>query len=192
MIPGEAGETMKKQAGFTLIELLVTSAIAMVVLAAVYELFINTNKIYTVQSKVVNLQQGIRGAVNLMAQDIRMAGLNPTGEAGNATIQSANATSIRVAYDYNASGACDRDALYVFDASGDRLTMDGTTLSDGIASFDLQYTLADGTTTANPADPAEIRGVDINVCGRISGSYADEFNSTYCFTRGVTCRNMGI
>jgi type IV pilus assembly protein PilW len=184
---------MQRQAGFTLIELLVTTAISLVVLAAVYELFINTNKIYTVQSKVVNLQQDIRGAVNIMAKDIRMAGLN--GTETNATIHAANATSIRVAYDYDGNGACNgthEDVTYTYVAGSDELTMNANTLAGDIQSFDLQYTLEDGTTTANPADPGEIRVVDVNVCGRISGSYADEHNSTYCFTRGVQCRNMGI
>lgn len=188
----------KNDSGFTLIEILVAAALLALVLASVTGMFISTNKMHTVQNKVVTIQQGIRASLDSLSRDIRMACLNPTGEASNAGFATANATTVRILYDFNENGTCDRDRTYRYSAADRQLEVQRsgsgsfTPLVEDIDSLTFTYTLQDGTTTSSPADPDDIRVVTVNVCGQISGSYADTFNSTYCFDNTAYCRNMGL
>ena len=60
--------------GITLIELLVALVICGVVIAGVYRVFVAQSKAYTVQDQVVEVQQGIRSAMEILLRDLRMAG----------------------------------------------------------------------------------------------------------------------
>ena len=189
----------ENNAAFTLVELLVAIAISGIVLAAVTKLFISTNRIYTVQKQVVHLQQTIRASLNIMSRDIRMAGLDPTGNA-DAGIESANSTNLRIKYDYNGSGTCDRDRNYQYNTSKERLEVEsggsggfsGLSEEGRIQSMSFDYLLEDGTSSNNPTNPDKIRSVTVSVCGQITGAYADARNNTYCFNNTVTPRNMGL
>lgn len=76
--------------GFTLVETLVVMAIFAIVVMAVFSLVIPTQQSTVAQSRVADLQQGLRLAVNVMTQDLLKAGFlvlddpitfegNPTG-----------------------------------------------------------------------------------------------------------------
>jgi prepilin-type N-terminal cleavage/methylation domain-containing protein len=67
--------TLKTNRGITLTELLVGLAIFSLVIGGVYRLFTGQQKVYVVQDQVVDMQQNLRGAVNQMVKEIRMAGL---------------------------------------------------------------------------------------------------------------------
>ncbi len=60
--------------GITLIELLVGMVICAIAIAAIYRVFITQSKAYVVQDQVVEIQQNIRSAMELMVRDLRMAG----------------------------------------------------------------------------------------------------------------------
>ena len=62
--------------GITLIELLVALVICGVVIAGIYRVFIAQSKAYTVQDQVVEVQQGIRSAMEILLRDLRMAGFD--------------------------------------------------------------------------------------------------------------------
>ena len=62
------------QKGMTLIELLVGLIVSTIIVAGVYRVFVAQTRAYTVQEQVVEVQQNIRGAMELMLRDIRMAG----------------------------------------------------------------------------------------------------------------------
>jgi type II secretory pathway pseudopilin PulG len=66
---------LKKDEGITLIELLVGLAISGLVIAGMYRTFVSQQKVYVVQDQVVDMQQNLRGAINRMVKEIRMAGL---------------------------------------------------------------------------------------------------------------------
>jgi type IV pilus assembly protein PilW len=72
---------VSKQTGFTLVDILVGLAMASVLIAAVVSLFTTMGRSYTTQNVAADVQQVARGGVELMIQEIRMAGLNPTGSA---------------------------------------------------------------------------------------------------------------
>lgn len=73
---------LRKNKGLTLIELLVALGISAILFGGMYKTFINQQKTYTVQEEVVDMQQNIRGGINLMMREIRMAGFG----IGNSTI----------------------------------------------------------------------------------------------------------
>jgi type IV pilus assembly protein PilW len=66
---------MEKEAGVTLIELMIVLAIATFLVAGIYSLFITQSRSYSVQDQVTGVQQDARAALDIMARDIRMAGL---------------------------------------------------------------------------------------------------------------------
>ncbi len=66
--------------GVTLIELMIALVIAGIVVAGIYRVFIAQSKAYTVQDQVVEVQQSIRSAMEIISRDLRMAGFD-----GNST-----------------------------------------------------------------------------------------------------------
>jgi len=60
--------------GLTLIELVVTLIISGIVIAGVYRIFVAQSKAFSVQDQVVEVQQNVRSAVELVLRDLRMAG----------------------------------------------------------------------------------------------------------------------
>jgi type IV pilus assembly protein PilW len=72
---------ISKPAGFTLVDILVGLAMASVLMVAMVSLFTTMGRSYTTQNVAADVQQVARGGVELMIQEIRMAGLNPTGSA---------------------------------------------------------------------------------------------------------------
>jgi len=62
------------QNGITLIELLVAFVICGIVVAGIYRVFIAQTRAYTVQEQVVEVQQNIRTAMEILLRDVRMAG----------------------------------------------------------------------------------------------------------------------
>jgi prepilin-type N-terminal cleavage/methylation domain-containing protein len=73
----------KKQTGLTLIELLVALTISSIIIAAAYRTFTSQHKVYEVQSDVMEMQQSVRVAMDILARDVRMAGFNSTVPLSN-------------------------------------------------------------------------------------------------------------
>ncbi|MGD8992553.1 MAG: hypothetical protein PVI00_13945 [Desulfobacterales bacterium] len=67
------------QKGFTLVDILVGLAMASVLLVAVVSLFTSMGRSYTIQNVAADVQQVTRAGVEVMIQEIRMAGLDPSG-----------------------------------------------------------------------------------------------------------------
>ncbi len=62
------------QNGITLIELLVAFVICGFVVAGTYRVFVAQSKAYTIQDRVIDVQQNIRTAMEILLRDVRMAG----------------------------------------------------------------------------------------------------------------------
>jgi prepilin-type N-terminal cleavage/methylation domain-containing protein len=69
-------QSILNQKGVTLIELLVALVIAGLIIGGVYRVFVAQNRAYTVQDQVVEVQQGIRGAMETLLRDLRMTGFD--------------------------------------------------------------------------------------------------------------------
>jgi len=90
--------------GLTLIELLVALAICGMVMAGIYKVFIAQSRAYTVQDQVVEVQQSVRSAMEILLRDLRMAGFDNDNVLSTITINSPIANlgddSITVNYEY--------------------------------------------------------------------------------------------
>lgn len=71
-------DRVNNQKGVTLIELMLVLATSMLILAAVYVLFISQQRHYVAQSDVTEMQQNIRAGSAIMQADLRMVGFSPT------------------------------------------------------------------------------------------------------------------
>src|SRR5918998_6880846 len=67
----------RKIVGFTLVELMISMGIGMVILAAVTTTFMSQTRIYNAQEQINEMQQNARGAIDIIAREVKMAGYNP-------------------------------------------------------------------------------------------------------------------
>ena len=74
------------QKGITLIELLISFCIAAIVMAGVYQVFINQAKTYEVQEAVADAQNAVRSGMQIMIDDLRMAGYDKEGNGSNVPV----------------------------------------------------------------------------------------------------------
>jgi type IV pilus assembly protein PilW len=94
-----------KEKGITLIELMVALVILAVVIGSIYRLFIIQTRAYTVQDQVVEVQQSVRSAMEILLRDLRMTGYDDDNIGSTVTIATPIATpvsanSITVQYEY--------------------------------------------------------------------------------------------
>lgn len=77
---------LNREAGFTLIELMVGMVIAVIVTAAAFTILTTTSKSLRANEQIVDTQQNIRLATEMLARDFKMAGFgNPGVTIGNCT-----------------------------------------------------------------------------------------------------------
>jgi type IV pilus assembly protein PilW len=183
--------------GFTLVELLVAMAVSLLALGAIYSTFLNQFKSYQVQEEVAAMQQNIRAAMYHMQREIRMAGCDPTGNAG-AAIEIANVAELQFKIDENGDGnfigtspandpneqiryALTNDANRdgVADSSPCHLgreTWGGglQTVAENIDALNFVYLDANGNTTTTLDD---IRSVEITIVARTGRSLSPSINN---------------
>lgn len=186
--------------GFTLTELLVSIAVSGVVMGGIYSSFYSQQKTFVAQEQTAAMQQNLRSSIYLMEREIRMAGYDPTGDAGAGIHTNSNANSIRITKDItdnSGTGAPDgdtgdvnEDVTYaLFDADGDgdmdlgRTDTNGVgnqPLAENIDALNFVYLDENGTPTANIS---EMRSVQITLVARAgrpdpgytgSGSYLNQ------------------
>jgi prepilin-type N-terminal cleavage/methylation domain-containing protein len=73
------GRTRKRETGFTLIELLVSVALFLVLAGPILSSLANSQRTYRTSELRVSLEQKMRAALELMAQEVSQAGLQPSG-----------------------------------------------------------------------------------------------------------------
>jgi prepilin-type N-terminal cleavage/methylation domain-containing protein len=148
--------------GMTLIELLVAMVICAMVVAGIYRVFIAQSKAYTVQDQVVEVQQSVRSAMEILLRDLRVAGyddytVNSTVTITNPIVYPVASSSIWVNYEYYDSATAQyhqHTVHYWRDAASStlmrQLTVDNVarlqeTLLENVDAFELTYGLdADG------------------------------------------------
>ena len=170
----------KREDGFTLVELLVATMIGLIIMMAVYSMYRTQQKSFILQEQMAGMQQNLRAAMFYMAREIRMAGCDPTGNAGAGIISATN-TSISFTSDFrgDANGSkfdgdindLNESITYSFyDADGDgdmdigRDTGDGVQpLAENIDALDLVYLNENGSPTSTIS---EIRSIQITIVAR--------------------------
>lgn len=84
--------------GFTLIELMIAMAVAGIVMAGIYAAYEMQVRSQITNQALVDMQQEMRAAMLIMERDLRMAGYDPTQNAG-AEITEIRANSVAVTMD---------------------------------------------------------------------------------------------
>jgi type IV pilus assembly protein PilW len=193
-------------AGFTLIEVLVSIAMISIFSAAAMAVLIPLSRSYTATDVASSAQQVVRMAVEVMANDIRLAGLDPLDQA-DAGLQEANATSIRftcdrvnvVAGDTEANGQIDNDNFeninYYFEPATESLNLRlysgapvQTTqqLVNNVTNLEFRYFDEAGLVTG---DLDLIRSVQISMTVEEDSGAGATVERSY--TTRVLCRNLG-
>jgi type IV pilus assembly protein PilW len=88
-----------EQAGFTLIELMVGMAVSVIVVAAAFTILTTTSKTLRANEQVVDTQQNLRMAMEMIARDLKLAGFGSPG------VPVGNCTNGIVPADQNSGGA---------------------------------------------------------------------------------------
>jgi type IV pilus assembly protein PilW len=187
-----------KEQGFTIVELLVAMAVSLLALGAIYSTFQSQHKSYLMQEEVAAMQQNMRAAMYHIQREIRMAGCDPTGNAG-AGIVTANADSIKFTEDVRGvsdgsdpNGDIDdpnEDITYNLDDSDgdgvdDELDRNNQTVAQNIDALNFVYLDADGNQTATLTD---IRSVEITIVARTGRALrATKDNNLYKNQQGDT------
>ena len=132
--------------GFTLIELLIALVICGAVIAGIYRVFVAQSKAYTVQEQVVEVQQGIRSAMEILVRDLRMAGFDSDSLGSKISIANpiiVGDHSVTISYEYD--DTTQHTITYSRDVATKRLLRQSTTTKapppDG-----------DGSVTAGPQE----------------------------------------
>ena len=193
---------LKKIAGFTLVELMVSMAISLAVLAAIAGTFTAQTRQNSAEEQLGQMQQNVRGALDLMIREIQMAGYKPASGAFNG-IQTSAATTLRIKLDLDSSGVetdgTTDDITYSFDSSTGLITRtlnntgSSATLADNITAFSFTYLDANGaSTTTNTA----VRKITINITARTAqpdpGYTINNGYRTYQISADVTPPNLPL
>jgi len=203
-----------RSSGFTLIEVLVAICMISIFIAAAMAVLIPLSRSYTETDVASSAQQVVRMAVEVIANDIRLAGLDPlqqlqgTDASGLplAGFQEASATSVRftcdrvVEGDEEANGTIDNDNFenvnYYYEAATQSLNLRlysgspvQTTqqLVNNVTNLRFRYYDEDGNETG---DVNEIRTVLISMTVREDAGTAGPVERTYATK--VLCRNLGM
>jgi prepilin-type N-terminal cleavage/methylation domain-containing protein len=183
-----------RSAGFTLIEVLVVIALLSLVFGTVYRSFANVNRSYTNENVKAGVQQKARIGIDLMARDIRLAGLDPLGSANTGfDPATTNSSSIGYTADLNYDGDIDdpfEDMVYSLNGhSLEQTSHLGTaTLMDNVSALSFTYLDAEENVLPVPLGTDQIRTVLISLTVQRPAGGADMVSRTY--TTRVRCRNL--
>ncbi|KKO19981.1 MAG: prepilin-type N-terminal cleavage/methylation domain-containing protein [Candidatus Brocadia sp.] len=187
--------------GFTLIELVVGLAICLILMGVAVGIFNTQRKSYIMQEQVIEMQQNVRIAIDMMVREIRMAGYDPSN-SGFVGIGNHTATLLQILADHDGNGTTDagnEDITYCYYNANDatypreikRQTGGGTfqPLAENIEECNFLYYDGNGiaTTTAS-----SIRQIRVTVTGRTAKA---DLNFGYRYgtlTSLLTPENLGL
>jgi len=181
---------------------MVSMAIGLAVLAAIAGTFTAQTRQNSAEEQIGQMQQNVRGALDLMIREIQMAGYKPAGGSFNG-IQTSTATTLRIKLDLDSSGVetdgTTDDISYSFDSSTGLITRtlnntsSGATLADNVTAFSFTYLDANGSsTTTNTA----VKRITISITARTDKpdpSYTTNNGyRTYQISADVTPPNLAL
>lgn len=194
-----------RRGGFSLVELMVAMAVSLVVLGAMYSVFIGQNRTFSNQESIVDVQQSVRAGMDMIVREVGMAGYDPvrvnfdSNTANNFNGVTVNALQLQIKADLNGDGVIDTSneetIVYAFDATNKRITRtigsDTQPFVENVESFTFAYVDGDGNVTATSAN---VRRIRITITGRTAkpdpNYSANSGYRTYTLTSVVAPRNL--
>ncbi|TFG43440.1 MAG: prepilin-type N-terminal cleavage/methylation domain-containing protein [Syntrophobacterales bacterium] len=187
-------------AGFSMIELLIVIGILAILFTFIYKGFERLNRYYTAENVKANTQQSARIGIEMMVQDIRLAGLNPLGTAG-AGIVAASPPSFQFTADVNFDGDLDdpfENITYDLNGTDLRQRNSNLLLSPNFEVLlsnvtTLVFTYLDDTGTAIPTADLATRRADIRTVGitlTVNRPAGRDGTVSRTYTTQVRCRNL--
>jgi type IV pilus assembly protein PilW len=175
------------KSGFSLIEVMVAMTIATIVIGVVIVAMISQQKNHITQERLVDMQQGLRAAMEVIGSELKMAGYDPTGTVG-ASISIANKAELQFQIDRNGDGNLDSGEVIRFaltnDANRDGVA-DGTpcdlgrgldggslqVLAENIDALNFVYFDSNGNLLPTPVvDFSSIGSIQITLVARSGAS----------------------
>lgn len=196
----------KNDAGFTLIELLVSMAIGLSVIAAVAGTFTAQTRQNNAEEQIAQMQQNVRGALDLMLREIHMAKYNPAGTTAFLSGYGVtyNASQLEVKADINGDGVINtssgsvEDIIYAHDSTNlyitRKLGSSGTAeiVADNITAFTFNYYDANGSAVTSSANSGNIRKVTVNITARTAKPDPSYGYRTYQLSADITPPNLPL
>ena len=187
-----------RSAGFTLVEVLMCIAILSILFGTIYRTFDTFNRSYANENVKAGVQQKSRIGIDLMARDIRLAGLDPLGSASAGfNPANTNTTSIQFTADLNYDGDLDdpfEDMIYALNGNLLEQTSDlgsgpvTATLLDNVTALTFTYLDQEDNLLPEPVAVDQIRTVLISLTMQRPAGREKTVSRTYS-TR-VRCRNL--
>jgi len=187
-----------RSAGFTLVEVLMCIAILSILFGTIYRTFDTFNRSHAKENVKAGVQQKSRIGIDLMARDIRLAGLDPLGSAGAGfNPANTNTTSVQFAADLNYDGDLDdpfEDMIYAFNGNLLQQTTDlgsgpvTATLLDNVTALTFSYLDHADNLLPEPVAADQIRTVLVSLTMQRPAGRDGMVSRTY--TTRVRCRNL--
>jgi type IV pilus assembly protein PilW len=173
------------------------------ILAGVATTFTMHTRQNTAEEQIAQMQQNVRGALDLMVREIKMAGYKPNG--GTVTGVTYSTTQLEIQADMDGNGSIntasgsEEDITYAYDSANLRITRklgsSGTAqlLADNVTAFTFSYLDANGSATTTSAS---IRKLSISITARTAKpdpSYTSNGGyRTYQLSAEITPPNLAL
>jgi type IV pilus assembly protein PilW len=176
-----ARDALRRDDGFTLVEVMIATAVFMLILAGVFQIFVPSTATYALSQRRLNAQQNARVAMDLVTRQIRMAGYfpenidtDPANDLSNRVRIASNA-ALAVYGDLDGSGAsqvflfCLSNGLRVIRGAPDAVTSyecaNGDVMAESVTALSFAY--FDANNDPVPSPPTTPYALDAQAVGAL-------------------------